>query len=528
MDSWMQEVVSMMAGDGTPARIKQELIETSCCSPSPSSAGSLTQTNLVYGNSPTSKMDFKCSSNNNGDTHLTELHGGSHSGSVNGKPQSPGSPDRQFCSSTTSAIGDFGSDGTNHDAIKEEIPRRLCLVCGDTASGFHYGVASCEACKAFFKRTIQGNIEYTCPASNECEINKRRRKACQACRFRKCLLMGMLKEGVRLDRVRGGRQKYRRNPCANPYQLQLIQSNPQYTPQSLEDIKILEVLSSFEPDPLSIGHGADLMNVGDTDGTSAGGGGGGGGGGNAGGGPAQSSTSSLSSSTSSSSSSSSASSSSSSAGIAADSGLDRMAMGVDAQEILSVLSDIYDKELVGVIGWAKQIPGFTDLPLNDQMRLLQVSWAELLTLMLAYRSIPFDGRLYFATDFWLDERSAKECGALDLYNHLAQITQRLEKISATKEEYYLLKALSLSNCDIRLDNYSALKKIRDSILYALNDCVLLIRQHQAVSHQQQLLLLLPSLRQADYIIRKFWTNVHIEGNVTMNKLFVEMLESVSR
>lgn len=24
--------------------------------------------------------------------------------------------------------------------------------------------------------------------------------------------MGMLKEGVRLDRVRGGRQKYRRNP----------------------------------------------------------------------------------------------------------------------------------------------------------------------------------------------------------------------------------------------------------------------------------------------------------------------------
>ena len=36
------------------------------------------------------------------------------------------------------------------------LPKRLCLVCGDIASGYHYGVATCEACKAFFKRTIQG------------------------------------------------------------------------------------------------------------------------------------------------------------------------------------------------------------------------------------------------------------------------------------------------------------------------------------------------------------------------------------
>lgn len=64
--------------------------------------------------------------------------------------------------------------------------------------------------------------------------------------------------------------------------------------------------------------------------------------------------------------------------------------------------------------------GFTDLPLNDQMRLLQVSWAEILTLTLAFRSIPFNGRLYFATDFWLDERSAKECGATELFNHVRE------------------------------------------------------------------------------------------------------------
>jgi hypothetical protein len=59
-----------------------------------------------------------------------------------------------------------------HDQIHQPVMIRICLVCNDSASGQHYGVPSCEACKAFFKRTVQGAIEYTCPANNECPITK--------------------------------------------------------------------------------------------------------------------------------------------------------------------------------------------------------------------------------------------------------------------------------------------------------------------------------------------------------------------
>uniref|UniRef100_A0A671K4A8 Estrogen-related receptor delta n=1 Tax=Sinocyclocheilus anshuiensis TaxID=1608454 RepID=A0A671K4A8_9TELE len=126
-------------------------------------------------------------------------------------------------------------------------PKRLCLVCGDFASGYHYGVASCEACKAFFKRTIQGNIEYSCPVVNDCEITKRRRKSCQACRFQKCLRAGMMREGVRMDRVRGGRQKYKRRVDSA---LSLFTKTPYAHSSKPIRNKVISQLLVSEPVPL--------------------------------------------------------------------------------------------------------------------------------------------------------------------------------------------------------------------------------------------------------------------------------------
>ncbi|XP_034170359.2 nuclear receptor subfamily 1 group D member 2 isoform X1 [Pangasianodon hypophthalmus] len=78
----------------------------------------------------------------------------------------------------------------------------LCKVCGDIASGFHYGVHACEGCKGFFRRSIQQNISYKMCVKNEnCLIVRMNRNRCQHCRFKKCLSVGMSRDAVRFGRI---------------------------------------------------------------------------------------------------------------------------------------------------------------------------------------------------------------------------------------------------------------------------------------------------------------------------------------
>ncbi|VDD74272.1 unnamed protein product [Mesocestoides corti] len=74
-----------------------------------------------------------------------------------------------------------------------------CRVCGAQSSGFHFGAITCEGCKGFFRRTIseRDNQRYTCRNGGTCIITLATRNNCKSCRYRKCLSVGMSKEGKR-------------------------------------------------------------------------------------------------------------------------------------------------------------------------------------------------------------------------------------------------------------------------------------------------------------------------------------------
>ncbi|XP_045458170.1 ecdysone-induced protein 78C-like [Melitaea cinxia] len=90
------------------------------------------------------------------------------------------------------------SDSASAGGTKAAVP---CKVCGDKASGYHYGVTSCEGCKGFFRRSIQKQIEYRCLREGKCLVIRLNRNRCQYCRFKKCLAVGMSRDSVRYGRV---------------------------------------------------------------------------------------------------------------------------------------------------------------------------------------------------------------------------------------------------------------------------------------------------------------------------------------
>ncbi|ESP02562.1 hypothetical protein LOTGIDRAFT_138244 [Lottia gigantea] len=71
-----------------------------------------------------------------------------------------------------------------------------CRICNDKATGVHYGVATCEGCKGFFRRSIPKGEKYKCFFGGQCVISPQNRNRCKACRFKKCLDTGMAIDGM--------------------------------------------------------------------------------------------------------------------------------------------------------------------------------------------------------------------------------------------------------------------------------------------------------------------------------------------
>ncbi|XP_078516442.1 estrogen receptor beta [Lissotriton helveticus] len=369
--------------------------------------------------------------------------------------------------------GDCPSHIPNNPGSKRDT--HFCAVCSDYASGYHYGVWSCEGCKAFFKRSIQGHNDYICPATNQCTIDKNRRKSCQACRLRKCFEVGMMKCGTRRERCGYRIVRHRRH---SEDQLHCIAKSKKSIENGsrVKDIatSVLSpehfVLTLVEAEPPNI----LLMNS-----------------------PAKPFT--------------------------------------EASMMMS-LTKLADKELVHMIGWAKKIPGFIELSLYDQVRLLESCWLEVLMVGLMWRSIDHPGQLIFAPDLVVN-RNEEKCveGLHEIFDMLLAATSRFRELKLQQKEFVCLKALILLNSNMipvatASEEPEGNRKIHQ-LLNAITDGLVWIIAKSGIPFRQQstrlanLLMLLSHVRHASNKGMEHLLSMRCKNVVPVYDLLLEMLNA---
>ncbi|XP_063295502.1 nuclear receptor subfamily 1 group I member 3 isoform X1 [Pelobates fuscus] len=113
--------------------------------------------------------------------------------------------------SSCSSLGmSVQSTRTNESEDNELEEDKVCTVCGDKANGYHFHVLTCEGCKGFFRRSISKGLEFTCPFTRTCAVTKSKRRRCQACRLQKCLDVGMRKDMIMTEEALEMRRELRK------------------------------------------------------------------------------------------------------------------------------------------------------------------------------------------------------------------------------------------------------------------------------------------------------------------------------
>ncbi|XP_068603935.1 hepatocyte nuclear factor 4-gamma [Brachionichthys hirsutus] len=312
-----------------------------------------------------------------------------------------------------------------------------CAICGDKATGKHYGASSCDGCKGFFRRSIRKNHIYTCRFSRQCIVDKDKRNQCRFCRLNKCFRAGMKKEAVQNER---DRISSRRN-----------------TPVS-QDLPPITVLAQAESLSQQITAAVGIADI--------------------------------------------------------------------TEQKLAAVGEICDsmrQQLLVLVEWAKYIPAFGELPLDDQVSLLRAHAGEHLLLGVVKRSMQFKDFLLLGNGCVIHRNSLEPEVCRVANRVLDELVRPFQDIQIDENEYAALKAIVFFDPDAKsLQHPSKIKAMRLQIQMSLEDYIN-DRQYDSRGRFGELLLLLPTLQSITWQMIEQLQFIKLCGLAKIDNLLHEML-----
>ncbi|XP_045675327.1 glucocorticoid receptor isoform X1 [Phyllostomus hastatus] len=113
--------------------------------------------------------------------------------------------------------------------------------------------------------------------------------------------------------------------------------------------------------------------------------------------------------------------------------------------IMTTLNMLGGRQVIAAVKWAKALPGFRNLHLDDQMTLLQYSWMFLMSFALGWRSYKHSHgtMLCFAPDLIINEERMTLPFLFDQCKHMLFVSSELQRLQVSYEEFLCMKTLLL-------------------------------------------------------------------------------------
>ncbi|CAG5121717.1 unnamed protein product, partial [Candidula unifasciata] len=196
----------------------------------------------------------------------------------------------------------------------------------------------------------------------------------------------------------------------------------------------------------------------------------------------------------------------------------------------ATLEDVVEsmrQQLLLLVDWAKRIPCFIELPLDDQVALLRAHAGDHLILGVAKRSIPLSDILLLSNESVITRRSPDVDVGHIAGRILDEIVTPMRDIRVDDSEYACLKALVFFDPVAEgLSNSAVVKQFRYQIQVNLEDYIN-DRQYDSRGRFGEILLLLPSIQSICLKLIEQVQFVKLMGTTKIDNLLQEMLLSGS-
>ncbi|XP_038649448.1 retinoic acid receptor RXR-gamma-A-like [Scyliorhinus canicula] len=199
---------------------------------------------------------------------------------------------------------------------------------------------------------------------------------------------------------------------------------------------------------------------------------------------------------------------------------------VQSNDPVTNICQAADKQLFTLVEWAKRIPHFSDLPLDDQVILLRAGWNELLIASFSHRSISVKDGILLATGLHVHRSSAHSAGVGSIFDRvLTELVSKMKDMQMDKTELGCLRAIVLFNPDAKgLSNPGEVESLREKV-YASLEAYTKHKYPDQPGRFAKLLLRLPALRSIGLKCLEHLFFFKLIGDTPIDTFLMEMLEA---